>query len=130
MEPPRTSITKRITEIREQRMPKPRKVGRPKKQEDEASVIISMRITKAQLAQLRRAAEDAGHGNLSREINNRLRRSFVREQDEIRNPATRAICFLFAEVADELLYPEVRDSWHRSPFLFKAVKAAFTKVLA
>jgi len=110
-----------------QLMPKRRKVGRPKKPEGAGSVIISLRLNEALLAQLRRAADQAGHGILSREISNRLGRSLARERDESRDPATRALCFLISEIAEKIRWAS--PQWHGKPFFFKAFKIGVAKLL-
>jgi hypothetical protein len=76
-------------------MAKRRKVGRPKKPTGTGSVSISLRINEPLLKRLERAARDRGHGNLSREIQNRLRTSFA--LDGRRSEETKAIGFLLDE---------------------------------
>jgi hypothetical protein len=108
-------------------MSKRRKVGRPKKSKGARSIIISLRLNETLLAQLRRAADRAGHGILSREISNRLGRSLARERDEGSDPATRALCFLMSEIVAKIRWAS--PQWHGDPFLFKAFKIGVAKLL-
>jgi hypothetical protein len=110
-------------------MPKPRKVGRPRKPKGAGSTIISLRLNEALLERLRRAADGAGHGNLSREISTRLRQSFDRDLYKDLNPAERAICFLLLQLMGVIGWPLPAD-WHRYPVLFKAFRIAAPKLLA
>jgi hypothetical protein len=59
----------------------------------------------------------------------RLRTSFNRERDEARDPATRAFCFLFSELARRICYREPRPNWHFDPWLFQTFKLAIPKLL-
>src|SRR5262245_1622063 len=96
-----------------------RKMGRPKKLQGEGTEVVSVRIHEQIIDQLREAAEAAGHGNLSREINGRLRRSFEHDLYQNRDPAERAICFLLLELMGFIgCWPAPRD-WYRYPVLFK-----------
>jgi hypothetical protein len=61
----------------------------------------------------------------------RLRVSFVREGEERREPAIRALCYLVSQVAEWVPFRTSRlsPSWHRNRFMFRAFKLAITMVL-
>jgi len=109
-------------------MPKNPKKGRPYKAEGEGTELISLRINEQILAQLRAAAESAGHGRLSREINNRLARSLDRDRGAERSPGARGLCFLLAETT-ERLPSNMREFWRHDPFMYRAIRLAFIDVL-
>lgn len=56
----------------------------------------------------------------------RLRTSFARERDEARDPAMRALGFLFAEAAEQV---HLGVPWRSDPFLYRAVKIAISRLL-
>jgi hypothetical protein len=116
-----------------------RKVGRPKNPQGEGTAIISLRVNEGLLAQLRTAADRAGHGNLSREISNRLRLSLAREQHEGRDPALRALLFMIGALAERISVgwisfekasrPQPQTLWRTDSVRFRAFKFAVKKLL-
>ena len=75
--------------------------------------------------------------SLTQELLWRLQGSYRKQhEDEFRPPATRAICFLIANLADRITFPEFAGSyrerlavWHRNPFQFRAFRLAVAKLL-
>jgi hypothetical protein len=61
----------------------------------------------------------------------RLRGSFAREEEEKRDPVTRALCYLISQIADPAHpgVPGVGRDWHRNPFMFRAFKLGVAKLL-
>src|SRR5262245_5037396 len=112
-------------------MPDPaNKGGRPKNPEGEGTVAVSVRINEALLEQLRQLADEKWNGNLSKEINMRLRGSLRREREESRDPATRAFGFLIAELVEKIrCWPVKQQSWHKNPFLFRTFKLGVAELL-
>src|SRR5262245_53587120 len=107
------------------------KRGRPKKPKGTGSVNISLRIDEALLARLKRFSHESGHDNLSREIMNRLKASFVPKRDE--DPAMRALCFLISHIAKSTSPPapgsDKSGVWRSNPFFFAAFKLAVAQLL-
>jgi hypothetical protein len=102
-----------------------RKVGRPPKPEGAGSVNISLRINETLLAQLRNAADRAGHGNLSREISRRL---WVSLSDSLESDRpTQAYCFLISQLASKVHFH--RPNWHHDAYFVRAFKLAVNKLL-
>ena len=102
-------------------MAKRRKVGRPKKLK--GSVGISLRVHEDLLRDLKMAANESGHGNLSREINYRLRASLVAQG--IHNEEMRAISYLMERVLNILPGGKLmNDRWR-----FTAFSAATVAIL-
>jgi hypothetical protein len=73
--------------------------------------------------------------SLTQEMLSRLNRSFDRERDEQRDPALGALCYLLAkvvEIASDNAWvapgSNKRD-WIYDPFVFRATKLAFSKLL-
>jgi hypothetical protein len=66
--------------------------------------------------------------SLGQELLYRLRNSFDREQDEARDPAMRALNFLFSELVERIHFG-VEPNWRSHPFLFRAFKLATAKLL-
>jgi hypothetical protein len=75
--------------------------------------------------------------NLSQEILLRLRTSLNNEREEQRSPAMRALCFLIAQLADNIVGPKLTGdgkefalyNWRASPFFYKAFKIAVGQLL-
>ena len=67
------------------------------------------------------------HGRVvGQELLTRVQRTFDKEKADQRNPALRALLFLFGELADNLC----RDpNWHKDPFTFRAFKLAIVKLM-
>jgi hypothetical protein len=89
---------------------------------------FSLRMPADLREQLEAAAKDSGR-SVSQEMLDRLSRSFGRDHDKGRDPATRAICFLLAEVADKIRWLVPHKSWQHDSFLFRSFKIALAKVL-
>jgi hypothetical protein len=82
--------------------------------------------------ELEAAAAARGH-SLTQEMIGRLRESLARERIDRQDPAMRALCFLFQDLAERihLRQPEFRSDfkWHRSPFMFRTFKLAVAQLL-
>src|SRR5262245_47904795 len=91
-------------------MVKRRKGGRPKKPRGARSVLISLRVHEELLRDLKQAADESGHGNLSQEINQRLRQSLVGQG--IYNEEMRALTWLFERALNILPGGKLmKDRW-------------------
>jgi hypothetical protein len=88
---------------------------------------FSVRMPEDLRKQLEAAAVKSGR-SASQELLRRLSSSFGRDYDKSRDPATRALCFLLAELVEHIRLP-LPDEWHRNPFLFGAFKIGFTQLL-
>jgi hypothetical protein len=82
--------------------------------------------------ELEAVAAARGH-SLTQEMIGRLRESLARERIDRQDPAMRALCFLFQELAEtiHLRQPETRRDfkWHRDPFMFRAFKLGVAQLL-
>jgi hypothetical protein len=81
--------------------------------------------------ELEAVAAARGH-SLTQEMIGRLRESLARERVDRQDPAMRALCFLFQDLAEtiHLRQPETRNlKWHRNPFMFRAFKLGVAKLL-
>jgi hypothetical protein len=59
-----------------------------------------------------------------------LNDSFARDYRKDRDPATRALCFVLAELIEKVQHDALFwNKWHSNPFLFRAVRVGFTTVL-
>jgi hypothetical protein len=67
--------------------------------------------------------------SLTQEILFRLQRSFDRERDERRDPASRALCYLLAEVISTVAHNSEEGTWRSNPFAFRSIKLAFGQIL-
>lgn len=77
--------------------------------------------------------------NLSQEILLRLRSSLNNEREEQRSPEMRALCFLIAQLADQIVGPKLFDlderkefaiyNWRANPFFYRAFKIAVGQLL-
>jgi plasmid stability protein len=79
-------------------------------------------------------AAAAGHGHsLTQEMIGRLRESLARERIDRQDPAMRALCFLFQDLAERihLRQPEFRRDfkWHHNRFYFRTFKLAVAQLL-
>jgi hypothetical protein len=107
--------------------------GRPPKGDfaDLASVL-SVRMPADMRAQLEASAAQRKNGkgwSLTQEMLHRLQLSFDRERDERRDPASRALCYLLAEVISAVARNNVEPGqWRADPFAFRAIKLAFTQI--
>jgi hypothetical protein len=82
--------------------------------------------------ELEAVAAARGH-SLTQDMIGRLRESLARERIDRQDPAMRALCFLFQELAEyiHLRQPETRRDfkWHRDPFMFRAFKLGIAQLL-
>jgi hypothetical protein len=87
--------------------------------------VFTVRMPRSMRTQLDAAARK--HGRVvGQELLTRVQRTFDREKANQRNPALRALLFLFGELADNLC----RDAnWHKDPFTFRAFKLAIVKLM-
>jgi hypothetical protein len=65
--------------------------------------------------------------NISQEAIHRLKRSFDQDAKDRSDPATRALCFLFAELAVGIHGGGM--DWRYNPFLFRAFSLGVSKIL-
>jgi hypothetical protein len=63
------------------------------------------------------------------ELVSRLRKSFIRDREEARNPALQALCFLFSDLASYMFVDVSEFDWRSNPFLFRAFKIGVAKLL-
>ena len=89
------------------------------------SEVFTVRMPRSMRTQLDAAARK--HGRVvGQELLTRVQRTFDKEKADQRNPALRALLFLFGELADNLC----RDpNWHKDPFTFRAFKLAIVKLM-
>jgi hypothetical protein len=82
--------------------------------------------------ELEAAAATRGH-SLTQEMIERLKESLARERIDRQDPAMRALCFLFQDLAEtiHMRQPEMTHKlkWHRNPFMFRAFKLGVAKLL-
>lgn len=88
---------------------------------------MSLRMPTDVREELKKAAKANGR-SVTQELLIRLKRSFDEDRKNYRDPATRALCFLFAELADHVHYLGTPD-WRSNPFLFRAFKLAVIRLL-
>src|SRR5262245_59968005 len=74
------------------------------------------------------AAAKKSQRNASQELLARLNSSFARDRDRARDPAIRALCFFFSELAERVSWPGPKP-WHRNPFSFRAFKLGVVELL-
>ena len=102
--------------------------GRPR---GEPTSPLTVRLPTAMRVQLEAAARKRRTNRrwtITDELVWRLRNSFHQERDEARDPATRAFCFLFSELARRI-YGEPKPNWHLDPWLFETFRLAILKLL-
>jgi hypothetical protein len=97
-----------------------------------ATSSLTIRIPDDMRLQLESEA-DAKNESVAQRLLWHLRQSFNREDERKRDPAMRALCFLIARLADDVvgLYSEGKPefSWRSDPFFFRAFKIAVAKLL-
>jgi hypothetical protein len=74
------------------------------------------------------AAARRRNRNLTDELIGRIRASFAREHEQKRDPATRALLFLFSQLAEQV-HLNSPIEWHQNPFMFRAFKLAVARLL-
>jgi hypothetical protein len=77
--------------------------------------------------ELEAAARRRGH-NLTDELIGRLRSSFNREDEQQRDPVTRALASLISAIGRNVNIYRSKE-WHRDPFAFRAFKLGVAKLL-
>jgi hypothetical protein len=90
------------------------------------TVPFSVRMPATMRGELKNAARKRDRKE-GQELLRRLQDSFTQDRDRARDPAMRALCFLFSELAEaaHLGVP----GWRSNPFLFQAVKIGIGKLL-
>jgi hypothetical protein len=88
--------------------------------------VISVRMPKEMRENLKRAAKRSGR-SITQELLSRLKESFVQDRKNYRDPATRALCFLISELAENI--HKGTPDWRSDPFLFRAFKLAVAQLL-
>ena len=90
------------------------------------TVPFSVRMPATMRDELKSAARKRGKKE-GQELLRRLQDSFTQDRDRARDPAMRALCFLFSELAENahLGVP----GWRLDPFLFRAVKIGIGRLL-
>lgn len=90
---------------------------------------LTIRMPPEMRKELETAAKKRGK-NLTQELLWRLRASFDRERDKVRDPALRAFSFLFSELVQVICFnPNSQLNWRFDPWLFHAIKLAIVKLL-
>jgi hypothetical protein len=113
-----------------------RKRGRPPAGEFSGlTKVKSVRMTERLLQLLEQGRKERSKKlkreiKFSQEILYRLQNSFDREHDQARDPAIRAFCFLFSELAQVIcVNPALVPDWRFDPWLFQTFKLAVAKLL-
>jgi hypothetical protein len=89
---------------------------------------LTIRMPADMRTSLEAAAEKRGW-NITQELLWRLRRSLNKDwEDDRRFPAVRALCFLIAELAEQVGLALPSD-WHRDPFQFRAFRLGVAELL-
>jgi hypothetical protein len=91
---------------------------------------LTIRMPDDLRAELEESANKRGW-SLTQELLWRVRSSYTRQRGEARrSPATRAICFLIANVADRLSLDRPETSaWYHDPFMYRAFRLAVGHIL-
>ena len=105
---------------------------KPKGNFSRLSSVLTVRMPDQMRKRLAAAAKKrpAGGWSVSQELLHRVQRSFDRERDERRDPATRALCYLLAEVISMATTVLPNRDWRSDPFVFRSISLAFTQLLA
>lgn len=102
---------------------------RPQGDFSRLTVPFSVRMPATMRDELKRAAQRRGRTE-GQELLGRLQGSFNREREKGRDPALRAFCFLFSELAQVIcVNMELQPEWRFDPWLFHTVKLAIGKLL-
>jgi hypothetical protein len=134
-----------VLQISEARMVRKRELGAGRKPSGDFSrltEVFTVRMPRSMRAQLNAAARKNGRV-VGQELLSRVQRTFDREEANQRNPALRALLFLFGELANKFfrnpnlhkdhsrrLVNLSRDpNWHKDPFTFRAFKLAIVKLM-
>ena len=87
---------------------------------------LTIRMPADMRKELEKAAK-ARRRSVSQELMRRLQDSFTRDRDKARDPAMRALSFLFSELAEDVHLGVPR--WRSDPFLYRAVKVGIGRLL-
>jgi hypothetical protein len=114
---------------------------KPKGEFDRLSTAVTTRMPEDLRERLVRAA-DKNDRSITQEILRRLHDSFDHDRNKGREPAMRALCFLIAEIAHEVVDPFGKGEdakavipdvyvpdWRSDPFYFRAFKLAVVQLL-
>jgi hypothetical protein len=88
---------------------------------------MSFRLPTEMRDELTKAAKDSGR-SVTQELLHRLGQSFKEDRKNYRDPATKGLCILFADLAENV-HAGTPD-WRSDPFLFKAFTVGAAKLLA
>ena len=88
--------------------------------------VMSIRVTTEMRDNLAKAAT-ANKRSVTQELLHRLQWSFDEDHKNYRDPATAALCFLFADLAENVHGADFE--WRSDPFLFQAFKIGVSKML-
>ena len=109
--------------------PKRRAPGGGRKPQGEVSrlrSVMSFRMPEEMRDELQKAAKESGR-SVTQELLRRVQESFDQDRKNYRDPATKALCFLFSDLAENV-HGGTPD-WRSDPFLFRAFKIGVTKLL-
>jgi hypothetical protein len=106
---------------------------KPKGEFAQLTSPLSVRMPASLRDELEAAASESGR-SVSQELLRRVQDSFHRDRDKRRDSALRALCYLLAEVVEIVSDaawspPDARRQWQSDPFVFRATKLAFSKLL-
>jgi len=93
---------------------------------------LTVRMPEDMRAQLEAAArKHGGDWTLTDELVGRIRTSFLREREQDRDPAMRALCFLVSQLARHIVGPGRMPAatWRSDPFFYEAFKIAVGQLL-
>jgi hypothetical protein len=96
------------------------------------TAVTSLRMPADMRDELEKAAkarsrETGRRIGLSQELLRRLKESFDQDRKNYRDPATQALCFLFADLAENV--HGGTPNWQSDPFLFKSFKLGVARLL-
>lgn len=109
---------------------KKRRPGGGRKPQGEVSglrSVMSFRLPTEMRDELAKAAQASGN-SVTQEVLSRLGRSFKEDRKNYRDPATKALCFLFSDLAENTHMGT--PNWRADPYLFRAFTVAVPKLLA
>jgi Arc-like DNA binding domain len=91
---------------------------------------LSIRMPTDLRKELEAAARDSGK-SITQELLRRLNDSFQRDRNKKRDPASRALCYLLAELIElvKVNMGEDRQQWRADPFAFQSIKLGFAQIL-
>ena len=101
---------------------------KPKGDFSRLTVPFSVRMPATMRNELKKAARERGRTE-GQELLSRLQGSFNREREKSRDPAMRALCFLFSELAVAVHGNMPEPDWRSDPFLFRTIKIGIAKLL-